>query len=198
MSRPSSQRGRGIRRFALWPLAAAALLVPAIGAAPATAGVEEIVVDCYDDGILDGSYAAPEIRDARNNLPADIDEYSDCRDVLGAALGGTGSKAIAAAPGTRRSAASDSGGPPAPAGREPLTPADPAEQRALDAALARPYVPVRLGRSDGWPGVTGAGSNRLPDSVFALLVLLGMTVSGAAAFGVRRALGALLRRRHAA
>ena len=45
--------------------------------------------DCYDDGDLDGNYTASQIRDARNNLPADVDQYSDCRDVLARALGGT-------------------------------------------------------------------------------------------------------------
>ena len=36
--------------------------------------------------MLQGDYTASELREARNELPTDIDEYSDCRDVLSRAL----------------------------------------------------------------------------------------------------------------
>ena len=39
-----------------------------------------------DDGSLTGDYTAREIRDARNNIPDDLDQYTDCRDVLTRAL----------------------------------------------------------------------------------------------------------------
>jgi hypothetical protein len=76
------------------------LAVPAAQAAPRSA----IIRDCEDDSKLSGTYTAKELRDARSNLPSDKDAYSDCRDVLGAALavsaargrartGGTGSEA---------------------------------------------------------------------------------------------------------
>src|ERR687892_1827841 len=68
-----------------------ALLVAAPAAMAGTRS--DIIGDCYDNGRLDGDYTPSQIRDARNNLPADIDQYSDCRDVLSRALGGTGSKA---------------------------------------------------------------------------------------------------------
>src|SRR5688572_13772215 len=84
-------------------------------AAPAAwAGTRaDIVRDCFDDGKLDGSYTASQIRDARNNLPADVDQYSDCRDVLARALGGSGSN--------DPSGLGAGGGLPG----GPLTPADP-------------------------------------------------------------------------
>ena len=47
----------------------------------------DIINDCQD-GKLDGNYSPSEIRDARNNIPADIDQYSDCRDVIAAAIKG--------------------------------------------------------------------------------------------------------------
>ncbi len=62
-------------------LLAALLLVPAAAHA---AGPIEIIRDCEDDGVLQGDYTAAELRKARSELPTDIDEYSDCRDVLGA------------------------------------------------------------------------------------------------------------------
>jgi hypothetical protein len=61
-----------------------ALLGALLFAAPAFAQGDrvEILRDCQDDGILQGSYTAAQMRDARNNIPSELDEYSDCRDVL--------------------------------------------------------------------------------------------------------------------
>src|SRR5215210_7102610 len=83
------------------------LLLALLVAAPAaSAGTrQDIISDCYDDGRLNGNYTASQIRDARNNLPADVDQYSDCRDVLARALGGSGSKNV-----NEGGAPTDSGG----------------------------------------------------------------------------------------
>jgi hypothetical protein len=51
----------------------------------------EIMRDCVDDGVLQGDYTTSELREARNELPTDADEYSDCRDVLSRAINGAGS-----------------------------------------------------------------------------------------------------------
>jgi hypothetical protein len=67
-----------LRRTLLLCLLAALLAAPAAHAADATT----IIRDCEDDGQLEGSYTPGELRNARQNLPTDIDEYSDCRDVL--------------------------------------------------------------------------------------------------------------------
>jgi hypothetical protein len=62
-----------------------------VAAPAAQAGTRvDILRDCENDGKLDGNYTPSQIRDARNNIPADIDQYSDCRDVLARALGGSG------------------------------------------------------------------------------------------------------------
>jgi hypothetical protein len=73
-----------VRRTIFLALLAALLLVP--GAAHAAADPIKIIRDCGDDGLLQGNYTASELRNARNNLPTDIDEYSDCRDVLSRAI----------------------------------------------------------------------------------------------------------------
>src|SRR3954470_10031097 len=66
-----------------------ALLAVLLLAVPAqAAGPIKIIRDCEDDGILQGNYTPAEIRAAQKALPTDIDEYSDCRDVLSRALGG--------------------------------------------------------------------------------------------------------------
>src|SRR5215210_6222491 len=68
-------------------------------AAPAAnaASTTQILRDCADDGVLQGDYSPSELRKARQNIPTDTDEYTDCRDVLaraasaGVAGGGGGS-----------------------------------------------------------------------------------------------------------
>lgn len=53
-----------------------------------------MIRDCARDGRLDQKYSNSELRRARNNLPADLDEYSDCRDVIAAAIKGGSDKGI--------------------------------------------------------------------------------------------------------
>ena len=163
-----------------------------VAAPAATAGTRgDIIRDCYDDGKLDGNYSPSEIRDARNNLPADIDQYSDCRDVLARALGGTGAKQVGGGGGGALGGGGDSGGP-----SEPLTPASPEEQAALDQAIQGGEAPVQLGDSTVVPGAAGfaadAARNTIPTTLLAVLILLGVAALSAAVPYVRRR---VLRRR---
>ncbi|MDA0171496.1 hypothetical protein OJ998_20515 [Solirubrobacter taibaiensis] len=63
-------------------VAAVLLLVPSA----AQAQTQEILRDCNDDGVLQGDYSASAMRTARNNMPTELDEYGDCRDVLTRAI----------------------------------------------------------------------------------------------------------------
>jgi hypothetical protein len=65
-------------------VALVALALPA----SAQAGAYDVIRDCAEDGDLDRKYSREELKDARNNLPSDIDEYSDCREVINAASPG--------------------------------------------------------------------------------------------------------------
>ncbi len=65
----------------------AALALLALPAA-ASASADAVIKDCARDGRLDKEYSNAELRRARNNLPADLDEYSDCRDVIASAIKG--------------------------------------------------------------------------------------------------------------
>jgi len=61
----------------------AALLVAL--AAPTTAsakGGQDVIRDCAEDGDLDGDYSQQDLDDASKNMPSDISEYSNCRDVI--------------------------------------------------------------------------------------------------------------------
>lgn len=61
-----------------------AALILALLALPALAQAsgEDVIRDCSEDGTIDGSYSPGEYRDAEQNLPSDIDQYTDCRDLI--------------------------------------------------------------------------------------------------------------------
>ena len=58
-------------------LASALALAPA---APASG--TSVVTDCADDSRLDKRYTPADYKDALQNIPTDVDEYTDCRDVI--------------------------------------------------------------------------------------------------------------------
>jgi hypothetical protein len=162
-----------------------------VAAPAAMAGTRaDIINDCYDDGKLDGNYSPSEIRDARNNIPADIDQYSDCRDVLGRALGGSGDKEVGGG-GSGDALGGGGGGSGSGQPAEPLTPSGPDEQAALDkAAVTGGDAPVQVGDGTIVPGAAGLASNAarnaLPVSLLAVLILLGLAALAAAVPPVRR------------
>ena len=67
-------------------MAVLAALLVAPTAAHADGTRTKILRDCQDDGILQGNYTAAQMRDARENQPAELLEYSDCGDVLTRAI----------------------------------------------------------------------------------------------------------------
>jgi hypothetical protein len=96
------------------------LAVLALLALPATAAATaNPVMDCADDGDLDRQYTNAQLRRALDRIPGDLDEYSNCREVLSGAISG----------------GSDKGGnrPTAGAGGNPITPGEQAA-RAKDSA----------------------------------------------------------------
>jgi hypothetical protein len=56
--------------------------------ASALASADQVLRDCIRDGKLDRTYSNAELRKAKDNLPADSDEYSDCGDVIASAIKG--------------------------------------------------------------------------------------------------------------
>jgi hypothetical protein len=67
-------------------IAAISALCCALLAAPAWAGSGDAVIrDCAQHGKLTRTYTQAQYADALANLPADLDEYSNCRQVISAA-----------------------------------------------------------------------------------------------------------------
>jgi hypothetical protein len=58
-----------------------ALLLLAVPAT-ALASADDVIQDCADDFQLSRTYSQAEYKQALQDLPADLDEYSPCRDVI--------------------------------------------------------------------------------------------------------------------
>ena len=89
-------------------VALCALAVPA-----AQASYQDVIKDCAQDGKLDKKYSDAELIKAKKKLPADVNEYSDCREVIGAAIGGAGRPSGGGGSGGGSSGGAATGGPPA-------------------------------------------------------------------------------------
>ena len=121
-------------------------LVLVLLAPPAAAQSTRIKIlrECSQNGRLSGDYTAQQIRDARSNIPDDIDEYTDCRDVLTRALlsraGGGTRAAAAAAPAAAAPAAAPAAEPAAAAAEScsPRRPTPTARRSTTPRAPTRP------------------------------------------------------------
>jgi hypothetical protein len=74
-----------VRHLVALCVAFAALVLPAA----AQADPDSVVRDCAADGSVDQKHSDADKRAALDRLPADLDEYSDCRAVIGASIGGS-------------------------------------------------------------------------------------------------------------
>ena len=151
----------------------------------------KILRECQD-GRLTGNYTSKQIRDALNNIPDDIDQYSDCRDVLRRALlNGAGNSGSGGGPG-------GAGGGFFGGGGAPLTPSTDADRQALQAAATGGGQPLQIAGKRVTPG-KGTLRNDLPTTLIVVLILLAVATAAALAPFARRharlgALGPMLRR----
>ena len=184
----------------------ACVLALLVAAPPALAESVRVKIlrECQD-GRLTGNYTPSQIRDARNNIPDDIDQYSNCRDVLTRALldsagGGSGGDGGGSGGGTGGAGGAGGGGTGAGGGGQPLTPSTDADRKALEEAAEIGGQPVDIAGRKVTPG-EGALRNDLPVPLIVVLALLAVAAIAALAPFVRRnalrpvtALGPVLRR----
>jgi hypothetical protein len=173
-----------------------ACLVALLVAAPAAIADStrtKILRECQD-GKLTGDYTPAQIRDARNNIPDDIDQYSDCRDVLTRALlnaaGNSGDGG-----GGGGGDASGGGGGGGGGGGQPLTPSTDADRQALDTAAKSGAAAVDIAGRKVSPGE--GIRNDLPTTLLVVLILLAVAAAFAIVPFLRRSatsLGPTLRR----
>jgi len=164
-------------------LVLAALLVPAT----AVASPEAIIRDCQD-GEISGSYSARDYAQALRDIPTDVDEYTDCRDVirggqLAAAAGSGGRGGTAGGAGTAAGAGAAPGAAAAGTGvartaASVLAAASPQEQAAVREAIASSggSAPLYVGGKRIDPSAIARGaaasSSPLPGPVVLAVALL--------------------------
>jgi hypothetical protein len=163
-------------------------VVPAANAASTT----RILRDCADDGVLQGDYTPAELRKARQNIPTDTDEYTDCRDVLARA-------AAATIAGSGNGSGSGGGGGGTSGDGALESPNTPEGQAAIGKAAGEGAPdPIRLGNRAVVPGAAGLNANavrnELPTPLIVLLALLGTAALATTMPFVRRRVLARFRR----
>jgi hypothetical protein len=167
---------RVVRHLMLVLAAVAVLLAPA----GAFADPKQVIKDCGHDGTLNRKYSNSDLRKARDNLPTDLAEYSDCRDVIAAAITGGSDKG-----GGRGSPGQGVGGAgAADPGEQGARAADAAELQALTSQAADgskdPEPPrVQVGDEPVEPGSNGlfdlaSASNELPVPLLIALICVGL------------------------
>lgn len=184
-----------MRRLAT-PIVLLALLAPA---APALARdrSDELLIDACRDEHVDGTYTQAQYKKALEELPADADEYSACREVIqrarlaalssgkkhGGGAGGGGSTGGGGGS-TGSTGGGSSGSSGSRAGGDPLASATPAQKKAV-ARAGQSAQPVDVGGKLVQPGKLGLGTlsgsgHTVPAP---LIALIGLLAAGALAGG---------------
>lgn len=178
------------------------LLTPSAALASGAA----VIKDCASDGKLDKKYTPADYADALKHIPTDVDEYTDCRDVikrgqlgLGGTGGGSGSGSGGSGGGTGTAGGTGTGGPggtAAPATGnglnaydQALSTATPQERASVAQAGKTATAPLEVGGRQLRPDSLGHGDlaslNTLPTPLVIVLVLLGAAALAAAFSPVR-------------
>ena len=187
---------RAMRRL-LTALIIICLAVPA--AAGAQGGVTKLLRDACSDEHIDGTYTQAEYKKSLDQLAADSDEYTGCREVLqrgrlaalgagkrnsatntGAGTGGGGGTSGGAGSAGHGSSGSSSAAPASNA--DPLASATPEQRKAL-AQAGKSTKPVDVGGQLVQPGALGLGQlsssdRNVPTPLIALICLLAATALG--------------------
>ena len=160
-----------------------ALTGPAAGA---LASGRDVLNDCTDDEVMSKTYTQKEYRDALARLPADADQYGNCRDIIARAQDAAVTKGSKGKT-TRRGGTTTTGGSGAigsAPGLEQLQAATPTERKAVQEAgttnraldLDNPTVDAtKVGTV---PGVSSASDLPTPLAiVLALLLVAALTLA---------------------
>jgi hypothetical protein len=146
--------------------------------AAASASPEQVLDDCNDDGVLSRQYSNSDLRKALDDMPTDIAEYSDCEEIIGAAITGGSDKGQG-----RGSPGQGVGGAgAADPGEQAARAQDAADLEALTAAAREDNgkkPTIQVGDETVKPGGNGlfdlaSASNGLPTPLLVALIALGL------------------------
>lgn len=169
-----------MRRVVL-PTILACLLLPAA----AFGSGHSVIKDCTDNGTIDSYHSQADYKSALSNIPSDIDQYTNCRDVINAARRrdankpppGSGGGGGGSGGGTGSSGGGFPGATSTPLGAGALgaKPMTAAQNNALNSAAAT-AAPVLIGGKPITPGATGLASSAfrhaIPGPLLAVLIAL--------------------------
>ncbi len=161
---------RIVKQLAL--ILALAALLPA---PTALASGQDVRQDCGEDDRLDGTYTRAELQDGLNNLGGDLDEYSNCRAAINAALH-AGPTATGSGHGGPGSGGKGSSGPLTPAQKRER--AQQARSKHKKKQLQEELDKTGAVLDTASPGTIKAAGNGLPLSL--LLVVIGLCSLGIA------------------
>jgi hypothetical protein len=176
------------------------LLMPAAGAV-AGDRPQDLLIDACRDEKVDGTYSQRTYRRALDQLPADSDQYTACRDVInrariaalnnrnqsgggggggttGSGGGGGGTTGSGGGGNSPSSSSTSSGGGGGgstgsrSASSDSAKPATPAEQKQVQRATQSGAAPVRIGGELVQPGAVGRLSNGSRDLPTPMIALL--------------------------
>jgi hypothetical protein len=177
-----SRLSRTLLLFALLAqLALVALVALVVPASALAAAGSAVIRDCTSNGRITQHHSRRELRQALDNLPADIEEYSNCHDLIRRAL-------LAASRGGGGSGGG--GGSEGGSSTADQPAATVAEQRQLAHAKKKGRHPIRFGAQSLTPGATplsaGGLTHALPTPLILLLAMLGAAALLGAALAIRR------------
>jgi hypothetical protein len=184
------------------------LLLPAAHALAAD-NPSALLVDACRDEKVDGTYSQRTYKRALQQLPADSDQYTACRDVINrarlaalnnrsrssgggntGASGGSGGGSTSGSGGGSTGSGGGGGSSSGSGSSSAPAPPTPAEQQGVQKAIASGSSPVQVGGKLVQPGAVGslAGDSRhVPDSLLFLLIALALcALLGGGALGWNR------------
>jgi hypothetical protein len=168
------------------------LAVLALVALPAGAMAQNpAIADCNNDGDLDEKYTNKQLRDAIENLPTDLDEYSNCREILSGAITSGSDRG-----GGRPTLGSD--GSPLPAEEQAARTKDNEDLAAITADPEKSPPSVDVGGEKVEPGSNGlfdlaSASNDLPVPLLVALIAIALVALIGGLVAMRERIPALAR-----
>lgn len=156
----------------------------------AQASGDDVIRDCAEDGDLDQDYSDEELEDAERNMPSDIDQYSDCRDVIQQAQAGGRGSTDGSGSGGGGGGGSDGGGYRGSvvgddvAGGEGGTPGD-ADELGIRKQQAEEGIAPDTSATTAAGADVGDDDGGLPTAALVAIALLGLAAVGGGVYLLR-------------
>jgi hypothetical protein len=160
-------------------------------ALPGSAMAQSPISDCNTDGDLDHKYSNKQLREAIENLPTDLDEYSNCREILSGAITSGSDKG-----GNRPTLGAD--GSPLPPEEHAARTQDNEDLAAITADPEKSPPSVKVGDEEVEPGSNGlfdlaSASNDLPVPLLVALIAIALVALIGGLVAMRERIPALAR-----